>query len=80
MIRQIAYASMLILVAGAAHAQTGRTSARTLSAKRQVSDCMAKRMSASRALSYNAAIALCKAEVKSQNAAFAASLSSKPVS
>lgn len=45
-----------------------------ISAKRQVTDCMTKRMNASRTLTYNDASKACKAWVKSQKMDSAANL------
>ena len=79
MIRQIAAASALFM-AMAVHAQVGKSASRIPTVKRQVSDCMTKHMAVSRSLSYNAAITLCKAEVRSQHAAMAAGVPAKPLS
>ncbi len=79
MIRQIAAASALFMAVGV-NAQVGKPASRIPTVKRQVSDCMTKHMAVSRSLSYNAAFTLCKAEVRSQHAAMAAGVPSKPLS
>jgi len=71
---------VLIGAAGASMPALAVDPNRPVSPRRQLAICMSKQMSASRTISYNAATAVCKAQLKRKAPALASSIESKPAS
>jgi hypothetical protein len=70
--------TMGALVVGAQALAVNWTSSSTLT-RRQLADCMTKRMSASKTISYNEAAKVCKDQLKSQKDSMAANNATKPI-
>ncbi len=77
MYRVLTVIAMTGMIFVAAHALAGNSRSQAAMNRRQVAECMSKRMSADKAISYNQAAKVCKDQAKKQNGQLALSTPTK---